>query len=701
MRIGRFLSTLTGRRHDRTTSQTGRRQSARRKHWCCRFEQLERREMLSAAPIARPDDYGYSRDEDGAWVVDGLPGGDNLVVNGDFEVPTASRYSYKVVAAGETWGSWRVGGTGGIDVVGMWEDASGNQSIDLNGSPGKASISQTLHTVAGKSYLLRFAMSGNGYLQNEPAVKTMQVWWNGELLDTLSFDTTGHTLDEMGWIYHTYELPAATKSSTELKFASTTPLSVYGPAVDDVKVLDPDEAPSVLANDSDADGDSLQALLLQGPSHGTLTLGDDGTFAYVPEAGFTGADTFTYRATDGQLLSDPATVTISVTSTNDPPAAGNDSFAVDEDAVLVVGATASVLTNDVDPDGDSLSAVLGEGPSHGTLSLNDDGTFTYAPDADFNGTDAFTYRATDGQLESNLATVTITVNPVNDVRGTVFEDVNGNGIRDEGEPGLEGYTVYADQNGNGLLDQDEVAVLTGPDGQYAFAGLAPGEYTIRQVHREYHFHTVPDDRSGFTLSVDTGDLLSAGDFGNWIIGADEITLLPPGFSPRMLHGLDPTQGDLWFSFAAERDGRIMMRGNSDSVQFTLYDAEGYEVPTESDGRGHRELLHAPVTEGQVFYFRISSEEAIDRKVNVSLHSLPPTGSGHKLPADKHDGDGKHHGHDKPGKLDKENFKRGVDAHRAQHDDQAEANAFADPPNAWASLIDAVHDSANEATFGPF
>ena len=72
-------------------------------------------------------------------------------------------------------------------------------------------------------------------------------------------------------------------------------------------------------------------------------------------------------------------------------------------------AAPGVLGNDSDPDGDSLHAVLGSGPSHGTLALNPDGSFTYTPAGNFNGGDSFTYRASDGGLESNLATVTLTV----------------------------------------------------------------------------------------------------------------------------------------------------------------------------------------------------------------------------------------------------------------------------------------------------
>jgi VCBS repeat-containing protein len=76
--------------------------------------------------------------------------------------------------------------------------------------------------------------------------------------------------------------------------------------------------------------------------------------------------------------------------------------------VLTVAAP-GVLGNDTDPDGDTLSAVVVGEPSNGTLTLDTDGSFTYAPAANFDGTDSFTYRTGDGVLESNTATVTITV----------------------------------------------------------------------------------------------------------------------------------------------------------------------------------------------------------------------------------------------------------------------------------------------------
>src|SRR5207244_4006101 len=96
------------------------------------------------------------------------------------------------------------------------------------------------------------------------------------------------------------------------------------------------------------------------------------------------------------------------------PTAVGDDYVTDEDTPLVIGA-AGVLANDTDIDGGALSAVLVGGPSHGTLTLNSNGSFTYTPAADYNGTDTFTYKANDGITNSvQPATVTITVAPVND-----------------------------------------------------------------------------------------------------------------------------------------------------------------------------------------------------------------------------------------------------------------------------------------------
>lgn len=167
-------------------------------------------------------------------------------------------------------------------------------------------------------------------------------------------------------------------------------------------------SPGVLANDADADGDALSAVLATGATHGTLVLRADGSFTYTPVNDFVGSDSFTYQATDGDLTSNAAQVTITVTEVNQAPTASSDTYATTEDGFLSVAAP-GILTNDQDPDDDAFTVVLVDGVTHGTLSLNADGSFTYSPDTGFVGTDAFTYKATDGDLTSNTAEVSITV----------------------------------------------------------------------------------------------------------------------------------------------------------------------------------------------------------------------------------------------------------------------------------------------------
>ena len=123
--------------------------------------------------------------------------------------------------------------------------------------------------------------------------------------------------------------------------------------------------------------------------------------------------TVTWTVYDGTDYSAPQTSTITVTGVNDAPVAVNDSYATDEETALTV-AGPGVLANDTDVDGDSLSALLLTGPSHGTVTLNANGSFTYTPTANYNGADSFTYQANDGTADSGAATVSITVNPVND-----------------------------------------------------------------------------------------------------------------------------------------------------------------------------------------------------------------------------------------------------------------------------------------------
>ena len=221
-------------------------------------------------------------------------------------------------------------------------------------------------------------------------------------------------------------------------------------------------APGVLGNDTDVDGNPLTAVLVSTTSSGALTLNTDGSFTYTANANFNGSDSFTYRANDGTADSNVVTVAITVNAVNDAPVAVVDSHSVNEDLLLSVVAP-GVLGNDTDVDGNPLTAVLVSTTSSGALTLNTDGSFTYTANANFNGSDSFTYRANDGTADSNVVTVAITVNAVNDApdaiddAATVAEDSVANSIivlaNDSFAPDtLETLTITAVTNGaNGTV----------------------------------------------------------------------------------------------------------------------------------------------------------------------------------------------------------------------------------------------------------
>ena len=166
---------------------------------------------------------------------------------------------------------------------------------------------------------------------------------------------------------------------------------------------------------------SAQGASVSITSGGDLTYDPTGAAALQAlPAGSSVDDTFTYTIEDPSGASDSATVTVTVSGVNDAPTAVADTFETNEDTPLSISAP-GLLMNDSDPDtGDTLSVILDVGPTHASFfSIAPDGSFSYTPAANFNGTDSFTYSASDGTATSSPATVTITIVPVNDAPNAV------------------------------------------------------------------------------------------------------------------------------------------------------------------------------------------------------------------------------------------------------------------------------------------
>src|SRR5262249_37234923 len=134
----------------------------------------------------------------------------------------------------------------------------------------------------------------------------------------------------------------------------------------------------------------------------------DGSFTYTPATDYLGPDAFTYKANDGHLDSNVATVRLEARTVVLPPMSAGDSYQTTIGQTLVV-APPGVLGNDVDPAGGRLTAPLMSPPRHGALSLGADGSFTYTPNSGFSGVDGFQYVASNGLAVSNAGTVTIRV----------------------------------------------------------------------------------------------------------------------------------------------------------------------------------------------------------------------------------------------------------------------------------------------------
>ena len=218
------------------------------------------------------------------------------------------------------------------------------------------------------------------------------------------------------------DIQLAVRTSAASQWNFGTPDNTAPGAVDDTFETNEDTplTGNVLSNDDDADNDTLTAALVGAPPAG-LTFNADGSFTYTPAADFNGTVTFTYRASDGTLESDVATVALTVRPVNDKPVAVADSYTTDKDTPLTVPAP-GVLGNDTDVDSTTLTAAL-VGPAIAGLTFNANGGFTYTPAAGTTGPVTFSYRASDGTLESNIATVTITIRPGDGNRRPWMDDL--------------------------------------------------------------------------------------------------------------------------------------------------------------------------------------------------------------------------------------------------------------------------------------
>ena len=336
-----------------------------------------------------------------------------------------------------------------------------NGYIPLSGNGGRfavfnggdedfsGSISQTFATNVGQTYRLEFDMGiGGGLSGRTQALRVEVAGTSATLPTTETITSTGQTAI---WASKSYTF-IATSSATTLTFSDVTEDLTEGDSrfadllLDDVRVTaisggnqpplavadgyttDEDTpltvltAAGVLLNDTDDGPAALTAALVTDVANGTLALAADGSFTYTPNLNFSGVDTFTYESNDSELDSIPVTVTITVNPVNDAPVAVGDSYSTAVDTLLTVAAP-GVLGNDTDDGPVTLTAVIVSSPSNGgSVTLNSDGSFNYTPASGFTGTETFTYKASDGGLDSAAVTVSIAVNQAQLFANGSFEE---------------------------------------------------------------------------------------------------------------------------------------------------------------------------------------------------------------------------------------------------------------------------------------
>lgn len=280
---------------------------------------------------------------------------------------------------------------------------SGTMTVDLTLVPNPSDGSVTLNADGSFTYTpdvgfvgtdsFQYRFINGGFLSNEATV----------------FIVVGTT-----------NAPPTAIGDSYTMFAGTT-LVVPGPT----------SLPLLLDNDTDADaGDTLTAVLVGNgitAQGGTVTVQATGGFTYTPpntNPVFIGVDSFQYQANDGTVNSAPAIVTITVDPIvgNVAPTAINNVYEMPPNTFIDVPAP-GVLGNDIDVNGDALTANLLTNPANGVLIFFDTGSFIYTPNFNFTGQDSFTYEADDGTDTSAPATVTINVSivAVNDTQ-TTFQD---------------------------------------------------------------------------------------------------------------------------------------------------------------------------------------------------------------------------------------------------------------------------------------
>ncbi|MNS10466.1 HYR domain protein [compost metagenome] len=242
-------------------------------------------------------------------------------------------------------------------------------------------------------------------------------------------------------------------------------------------------APGVLSNDTDANSDVLTAIMVSNASNGNVVLNSNGSFTYIPAAGFVGTDSFTYMANDGKVNSNVVTVIINVTaSPNVPPTANTIVVNTHENVSVIV----DVISHVVDPNNnlDKSSLAIVSGPVNGSFTISPDYRVIYTPDPGFFGQDRFTFRICDLAGACTTADVIVNVDRIQADLAITKVSV-GKNIRKDQE-----FEYVITVNNKGINDETGVKVVDILPSTLEFinASSTKGNFTFDQVTKTINWN---------------------------------------------------------------------------------------------------------------------------------------------------------------------------------------------------------------------
>jgi len=296
-------------------------------------------------------------------------------------------------------------GTVTITVNAIDDDPNTNDVSATTDEDTAVDISLTADEYDGQNYsfgIIANPSNGTVSLSGTTATYTPNQDWNGT--DTFTFEATDDRI-----MFGKRNVATATITVNAINDAPTSN-EVNGAS-------DEDTAVNIELSATDVEGDNLTYSIVSDVSNGTTSISGS-TLTYTPNQDWNGTDTFTYKVNDGTVDSNTSNGTVTIAAVNDAPVANDVTISTNETRFISVDITLDAT----DVEGDNLTYSIPSEPSDGTASLNGN-VVTYVPTTDWNGEDSFTYKANDGTVDSNTATVTITVNAVNDAP-TTGGDIN-------------------------------------------------------------------------------------------------------------------------------------------------------------------------------------------------------------------------------------------------------------------------------------